>query len=306
MRESADDAQRVIDETTENLGAFDTNVMGGKRQFSGSVETLNSMDELLELAEASIPERDFDISRDIDTEIMDRVYSALRNNADRRNQGYNQFRGLTAVGNDVPPEMITGAKPETVDSWYENFRDAGLTYQENGEEILSTEGEIFLDEAYRFLDNVGRDPETREGQGYAADIFSSFGTRASNQSVPLTGFIYAADEEPSTEKIAEVADVSKRTVYNWMEKWNGGEGLGLIRGEPRKRRVTGRGRLAYEMVESQHQALDVASEMKASMIEEVEGERTGSEPRPFIPGNQRLVARYLDDSSLAEKYMQRE
>ncbi|QKQ98225.1 hypothetical protein GKQ38_01675 [Candidatus Nanohaloarchaea archaeon] len=306
MRNSADDAQRVIDQATAKLGNFDVDIEAVREQKpEGSMQTLDSMDELMELAESSMPDSDIDISRDIDTEIMDEVYSALRTNADRRNDGYNQFRGLAAVEKGINPAMITGAKPETVDSWYEKFRDAGLTYTENGDEMLTTEGEIFMDEAYGFLDAIGKDQDTREVQEYIAEAFGSFSRRASNQEVPLTGFIYAADEEPSTSRIAEASDVSKRTVYNWMEKWNGGEGLGFIRGEPRDRKLTGRGLRAYEMVENQHRALDVASEMKASMIEELEEDRTGSDSLPFIPGNQQLVERYLDDSSLAEKYMER-
>lgn len=308
MRESADDAQRLVNQATANLGNIDTRTDSKFNvQHQGSIRTLDSIDELVEIAESSILNSEIDLGRDIDIQLMDEIYSVLRNNSDRRNDGYNQFRGLTAVGNNISPQMITGAKPETVDKWYEQFRNAGLTYQEEGQEVLTTEGRIFLDEAYGFIEYAGEKPETREGQDYIADVLGSFSRRTSHQNSPLAGFLYAADQELSTSRIAEVADVSERTVYNWMKKWNGNEedSLNLIRGEPHDRRLTSKGRAAYEMIENQYGAIDIASEMKALMIEELEDRQTDTLVHPFVTGNQRLVSQYLDDPSLAEKYMVR-
>lgn len=309
MRESADDPQRLINQSINQLDSISTEAMedlGGEHR--GSFETVDNIDDLREMASDVLRMSGTEISKDIDTEIMDEVYSSTRNNAERVNGGYNEIRALRAVDQGISPAMITGAKPITVRRWMEDFRDAGLTYPESGEESTTLEGEIFVGEYENFLRSQGLDPDNREDQEFLADIVASLSTRTSAQKVPpLEGFLYAAEDETSASEIADNVDVSKRTVYNWMKKWNGDteDGLGLIAGEPRDRRLTHRGYDTYKMVKNQHDALQLASEMKAVMMEELEEQYDGGE-RPLIHGNRAMVESYLENPELADEYMRQE
>ncbi|WEL23482.1 helix-turn-helix domain-containing protein [Candidatus Nanohalovita haloferacivicina] len=304
MRESADDPQRLINQSISRLDQLSTEeVEEVDRNHQGTVETIDNIDSLRRLAKGALNRPAEEIARDIDTEIMDEVYSSNRNNSSRRNEGYNEIRALRAVNKGIDPKMITGAKPGTVEEWFEDFRSSGLTYPSDEGEETTVEGEIFVNEYDNFLSNQGMDPESREAQDFVADVVGSLSRRSSAQKVtPLEGFLYAAEEEPSAAEIADSVDVSKRTVYNWMKKWNGDseDGLGLIAGDPSDRRLTGRGYNTYQMVKNQHDALQLASEMKAQMMEELDERGIHNAD---IYGNRGLVEEYLENPELADRYM---
>lgn len=306
MRESADRAQNFIDAIN---GRFDRLFKGGtfqtdRNNFEGEI----SIEGDLELDNIDIPSHEAtiqNVARDIDAEIMDNVYGAVRNNSGRRHDGHNELRALKAVERDVPPGLITGADPRTIKQWYDDFRQAGLTYEENGEEYLTTEGEFFTDEAYRFMNKIGDGKDDEEAEEVLGNIFSSLSKRGENQGEKLYGFIMMAETNKSLPQIAEETSIKRRNLYNWKDDWMPSEDedrIALMRGKPSDRELTPFGNAAYNMIGNQYQRMDATSEMKAQVITHLD-EAGMSGEQYFIPGNEDMVAEYLDDSSLADEYM---
>lgn len=315
MKESSDRAQEFIDLVNQRMGqpVEDVKPMRDSGQFEGDFSVELGEIDLSEISRLRNQEDIQNVSSDIDAEIMDEVYGSVRKYTQGPNEGYNTFRGLKAVEKGVPPAMITGAKPETVDDWYEDFRNAGLTYSDTEEgETVTVEGEVFTEEAYHLMSRIGEDENDEQAEDYIGQLFNSLSKRNHNQGDKMYGFLLMAETDESITDIAEQVDTTRRTAYNWANEWlepdeetQNGE-ISLFRGEPGDRELTDFGKAAYDMIGNQYRRMDIASEMKAAMIERMEENRDSSEPVPYVPGNQAMVASHLDDPSVAEEYMQRE
>lgn len=314
MKESADRAQNFIDLVNQRMDqpVREVEPMRDSGHFEGDFTVELGDINLADISRLRNQEDIQDVSTDIDAEIMDEVYSSVRNYAERRNNGYNTFRGLKAVEKGIPPAMITGAQPDTVEEWYEDFRNAGLTYDDEQEgETVTVEGEVFTEEAYHLMERLGEDENDEQAEEYIGQLFNSLSRRGKNQGEKLRGFLLMAETDYSVTEIAEKADTQRRTAYNWVNEWlepdeetQNGE-ISLFRGEPSDRELTDFGKAAYDMIGNQYRRMDIASQMKAVMIENMEENRSDSEPVPYVPGNQAMVASHLDNPDIAADYMQR-
>lgn len=311
MRESADRAQRFIDNINQRFDhPVDNNsAIPTGNEYSGELNVELGEIDLSDIAKLRKQESIENVARDIDAEIMDDIYASVRNNSSRVNNGYNEFRALKALEKEINPQMITGAKPETVEEWYEDFRNAGLTYPDEDEEILTSEGQVFAEEAYHFMERVGKDEDDEQAEQYLGNLFNSLSRRSRNQGNRLYGFLLMAETDKSMSEIGEEAGTTERSAYNWANEWlTSGEAenntFSLLRGEPSDRELTDIGRAAYDMIGNQYRRMDIASEMKAAMIERLNQNRPEGEPAPYVPGNQEMVASYLSDPTVAEQYME--
>lgn len=309
MRESADRAQKFLNTINGRLGevldenAFQTNSNG----FEGEVTTNGELD----LNDIEIPSHNDsiqEVARDIDSEIMDDVYGAVRNNSSRRHNGYNELRALRAVENGVPPGLMTGADPRTIEQWYDDFREAGLTYGEDGEEQLTTEGEFFIDEVYRFMNKIGGGKDDKQTEEALGNLFGSISKRREDQGDKLYGFMLMAETDKSLPQITEETDIKRRNAYNWADQWMPSEDedrIALMSGEPSDRQLTPFGHAAYNMIGNHYQRMDAVSQMKAEVITYLD-EHGMTGDQYFMPGNRDMVTPYLEDESLADEYMQQE
>lgn len=308
MRESSDRAQNFLDTINSRFGNFDdentinTNGSG----FRGEVRTESIDMEDVDLM--SHQDNIQEVARNIDAEIMDEVYSTVRNNSDGRHEGHNEFRVLRAVDKQVATTRTMDADRRTIEQWYEDFRRAGLTYPGEQGEKLTTEGEFFVEEAYRFMDKVGDGQDDEKAEDRLGNLFRSLSRKYDDQGEKLYGFLLMAETDESVPDIHEEVGTTRRTAYNWANEWLKSEDddeIALMRGEPSDRELTDIGRAAYNMLGNQYQRMDATSEMKAEMIEQIEETRTEDEPLPYIPGNQDMVAQYTD-RELVDRYMSRE
>lgn len=306
MRESADLAQNFLNTTANRFDGFShgTALTTEENDFQGEIRTEGGFD--IKQHDLMTHQDDIqDVARNIDAEIMDNVYSTVRNNSNGRHEGYNNFRALKAVEKEIPPGLITGADPRTIESWYEDFRDAGLTYQDEEGEMLTTEGEFFVEEAYRFMEKIGNGTDDKTAETNLGNLYSSLSRKYENQGEKLQGFLLMAETDMSIPDIPNTIDTNRRTAYNWANGWMEADDehdIALMQGEPSDRELTELGRAAYNMLGNQYQRMDTTSQMKAEMIEQLEERKPVSEETPYIPGNQDMVAQYTDNS-LVEKYM---
>ena len=309
MRVSADDAQRVLD----MLNSIHTDIEIEEiidqsiKKHQGTISTEIDMD-ISQISSLGHTPKIEDVATDIDAKIMDNIFGSVRNNSDGRHQGYNGFEVFEALNNNEEISEITGADQRTIDNWYEDFQDAGLTYTENDSELLTTEGEIFLEESYRFTNEIGIDEEDEMATEYLGNIFSSLSRKYKDQGDKMNGFLLMAETDISLTDIAEDVDTSRRTAYNWSNEWFGddeSDNIPLFRGEPRERELTQAGRALYNMIGNQYQRIDTASQMKAEMINQLDDQMDSVDTRPFIPGNRDMVAQYTD-SELVDRYMKRD
>lgn len=316
MKESADLAQNFIDlvnqRMDEPIEEEDQPVRSGN-QHQGEFNVELGEVDFSEISNLRNQEDIHDVSADIDAQIMDDVYHAVRTYTPGPNEGYNQFRALKALEKGIPPAMITGAQPETVEEWYEDFRNVGLTYEDREEgETLTTEGEIFAEEAYHFMSRIGKDENDEQAEEYLGQVFNSLSKRNHNQGDKLYGFVLMAETDDSMEEIGEKTNTTRRTAYHWANEWFESDEktskptVTLFNGRPGNRELTDVGKAVYDMIGNQYRRMDIASEMKAAMIERLDYNRDELEPAPYVPGNQAMVASHLDDPSVVSDYMERE
>jgi len=308
MRESADQAQNLLNIISMQFGDFTEQeyVEPDRNGFEGNINTQG-----VDTEDFDIPDHDEDVqqvARNINAEIMDNVYGAVRNNSDGRHRGHNEFRALKAVEKEVPPGLITGADPRTIDDWYEQFRDAGITYQDGENERLTTEGEFFVEEAYRFMNRIGKGADDEEAEEALGTLYSSLSRKYDGQGDKLYGFLLMAETDMSVPDIHEEVGTTRRTAYNWANEWirsedDENDDIALFHGEPSDRELTDFGAAAYNMLGNQYQRMDTVSAIKAEAIEQLEEEES-LDQLPFVPGNMDMVARYTDED-LVEKYMTR-
>ncbi len=308
MRESSDRAQNFLDTiNSRNRDFDDENTLNtNSTEFQGEVRTEDIDIDNIELADHQDELQD--VARNIDAEIMDEVYSTVRNNSDGRHEGHNEFRVLKAVDQRGSPAVVTEADPRTIQQWYDDFRQAGLTYPGQNGEVLTTEGEFFMEEAYRFMEKVGDGKEDKVAEERLGNLFRSLSRKYDDQGEKMYGFLLMAETDESIPDLHEEVGTSRRTAYNWVYGWlesEEDEGIALMRGEPSDRELTDLGRAAYNMVGNQYQRMNTTSEMKAEMIEQFEEQREDDEPVPYVPGNQDMVAQYTD-RELVDKYMSTE
>jgi hypothetical protein len=309
MRESSDRAQDFLNTINTRFGRFDNDnaVEDMETGFEGDFRTVGDFD-IGNIRETSHQDDIQEVARNVDADIMDDVYSTVRNNSDGRHAGHNELRVLKAVEKEIPPGLITGADQRTIDQWYEDFRDAGLTYQEEDGEALTTEGEFFVEEAYRFMDKIGDGEDDERAEEVLGNLYSSLSRKYEDQGEKLQGFLLMAETDISIPDIPDRIDTTRRTAYNWANEWLESEenrDLALMRGEPSDRELTDLGRAAYNMLGNQYQRMDIASQMKAEMIERLDEQLPEEGTSPYVPGNNDMVAQYTDPD-LVETYMTRE
>jgi len=314
MRVCADDAQKVLNML--NSIHTDIEIEGivnqSDSEHQGTINTELDID-ISQISNLSHTPNIEDVATDIDAEIMDNIFGSARNNSNGRHEGYNRFEILKALEREDQIQQetiqtITGADPRTVDNWHEDFRKAGLTYNEEGSEALTTEGEIFVEESYRFLDDVSLDADENPPAEYMGNIFSSLSRKYKDQGDKMCGFLLMAETDKSLTDIAGDVNTSRRTAYNWSNEWFGDEEsdeIPLFRGEPGERQLTQAGRALYGMIGNQYQRIDTTSQMKAELIDQLDDQMEAGDTCPFIPGNRDMVAQYTD-SELVDRYMMRE
>jgi hypothetical protein len=297
MRESADQPQRVLNQMTADLSRYDLEGDGWDTG-NGHEGEMITVDDEIDVSEIPDPgsHSPRSLARQIDTEAMDLLYSSLRKSSDRINKGYNRMEGLRAVSEQIDAGMVTGAKPDTIQDWYDDFREAGLTYPDGTGERLTSEGEIFVEELDSTARSLGLDQD--EADEYFADLFGSLSRRGDNQGDKLKGFLMMADTDRSVTDIAVDVGTTRRTAYNWINEWIDGDGPKLFRGEPGDRELTHQGREAYDLVDTQYSRLDIASQMKAEMIQQMDADAG----EIHVPGSRSLISSYLPEDESIQAY----
>ena len=313
MRVGSDNAQKVLDMVNKIQSDFNLDGITEQHntRYRGNINTKGSI-EISEITGLDHDEDIQDVATNIDAEIMDNVFGSVRNNSKGRHEGYNRFQVLQSLNREDQLQQetiqsILGADSRTVQNWYEDFRQAGLTYDEDGSEELTTEGEIFLEETQRFLDDTNPDTGQISQVEYMGNTFSSLSRKYQDQGDKMCGFLLMAETDKSVTEISEEVDTSRRTAYNWSKEWfeSETEDNPLFKGEPRERELTQAGRSLYTMIGNQYRRMDTASQLKAELIDQIDEELEEGETRPFIPGNQEMVSQYTDPGTVTQ-YMTRE